>query len=475
MNEYVVTTLLIVVLLGTGFFLLINFGIAQVAYFVIGFVLLSIIVSILYTWWKTTSDKTIESLKIETLSKGRKELLRTQEYVSQATHLIDVSDITRELDALRDNLIKLGLHDSAFEKTGGKVGGYTLTFIEQQMRKTEQKLRGLETLTAGSYRPVLDGHLQSLLKHLSELEAAGFRIQKGVRDFEGVAARTAKSLTEMIDKERKAEELFTSLVTECFKEVDSLLPLAREYGDVGKAEQDIQDSRKNVGDRAVCVPLLIRSRSVLRDVLAQTFAAHRSRLTSHIEKAIAILVDEVAEYNIYVQEMKENILSMNDPGRLNELLALESSFKKILAGIIEDLNRGLSRMEAEIILHEPSKDFWNREEGIKDLVDRVNAAKDLDEFMKDALGALEAVVRQYKKDVMFKKVLENYRKLEPIISKRLEEKGRLEESDMNVKYADKFMHFYSSKHPDVEFRRTPPSLVSKATVAAEFKDKLRRR
>ncbi|MFQ5815551.1 MAG: hypothetical protein ACE5G7_03545, partial [Candidatus Hydrothermarchaeaceae archaeon] len=475
MNEYIVTTILIAVILSAGFFWLINFGIAEVAYFGIGIVVLSIIVSILYTWWKTTSDKTIKGLKVETLSKSREDYGKTKDSITQAGQLVDIGDTIRELDALRDNLIKLGLYDKAFEKTGGKVGRYTLTFIEQQTRKTEQRLRSLETLTAGSYKPVLRDHLQSLLKHLLELEAAGFRIHSSVREFEGLGVRPAKSLVEMIEKGRKASELFSSLIAECINEVESLLPLARKYGYIGRAEEDIEDVRKYIGDRDVCVPRLKKSRNMLKDVLAPTFVNNRARLMSAIENVLGILVDEVAEYNGYVLEVREKIASMNDPGSMNELLELESSFKSNLTAVVEELNGRLSGIEAEIIPNEPEKDFWDRDEGIKDLVDKVDAKKDLDDFMKDALAALEGVVKQYRKDVMFKKVLENYRKLEPIISKKLEEKGRLGESDLNVKYADKFMHFYSSTHPDVEFKRNLAILVSKSIVASKLLDKSRRR
>ncbi len=475
MNEYITTVVLIVLILSAGFLVLINFGIAEVAYIGIGIVVFSIFMSIVYTWWKTTSDKTLAHLKVETITKVREDYGAIKDYVTQAGQLIDVSEILRELDELRDNMIKLGLYDKTFEKVGGKVGKYTLTVIEQQTRKTEQRLRSLETLTAGSYRPALDEHLQSLLENLSELEGVGFRIRTGVEEFEGLLARSAKSLVDMVEKERKASELFSSLTAECINEVETLEPQAREYGLIGRAEQDIRDARKYLEDRNTCVPLLKKSRIMLKDLIAPTFAKNRSRLMSAIEKVLDSLVDEVAEYNSRVLEIREKILPMDDPGSMNELLELESSFKNNIAAVVEELNGKLSGLEAEIISNEPKKDFWDRDKGITEQVEKVDPTKQLEEFMTDALVALDAVIKQYRNDVMFKKVLENYRKLEPIISKKLEETDRLNESDLNVKYADKFMHFYSSKHLDVEFRKNPPSLVTKAVIASDLKSKLRRR
>ncbi|MEE9594128.1 MAG: hypothetical protein V3V92_01885, partial [Candidatus Hydrothermarchaeales archaeon] len=280
---------------------------------------------------------------------------------------------------------------------------------------------------------------------------------------------------DMVEKERKASELFSSLIAECINEVETLEPQAREYGLIGRAEQDIRDARKYLEDRNTCVPLLKKSRKMLKDIIAPTFAKNRSRLMAAIEKVLDSLVDEVAEYNGRVLEVREKILPMDDPGSMNELLELESSFKNNLAAVVEELNGRLSGLEAEIISNEPKKDFWDRDKGITEQVEKVDPTKQLDEFMTDALVALDAVVKQYRKDVMFKKVLENYRKLEPIISKKLEDTDRLNESDLNVKYADKFMHFYSSKHLDVEFRKNPPSLVTKAVIASDLKSKLRRR
>jgi hypothetical protein len=312
-------------------------------------------------------------------------------------------------------------------------------------------------------------------RQLLDLEVTGFRIHSGLRDFEGLVARPAKSLVEMIEKEKRASELFSTLITDCLNEIESLVPLAKEYGDVGNTEQDIQRILENIGNWDACISLLKKSRNVLKDVLAPTFAKKRARLASAIEKTLAILVDEVAEYNVNVVEAKEKIASMNDPGSMVALLDLESSFKSNLAALVEELHGRLSGIEAAIIPHKPGKDFWDRDEGIKDLVDKVDVKKELDEFIGDTLVALETVVKQYRKDVMFKKVLENYGKLEPIISKKLKEQGRLNESDLNVKYADKFMHFYSSKHPDVEFKRNPPVLISKTVIASRLDDKMRRR
>jgi len=475
MNEYVVTTILIILILGAGFFALINFGIAEVAYYGIGIVAVTIFLSVIYTWWRTASDKTIDRLKVETITKVREDYGSTHDYISQAGKLVNVGETLKELDELRKGLIKKGLYDKSFEKVGGKVGKYTLTVIEQQTRKTEQRLRSLETLTAGVYRPALDEYLETLLERLSELESVGFRVHQGAKEFEGLVARSAKSLVEMIEKERRATELFSSLIAECINEVESLEPVAEKYGFIGRSEQDIGDIRKYIDNWDRCIPLLKKSRNMIKDIIAPTFAKNRSRLMSAIEKVLDIIVDEVSEYNVRVLEIREKINSMNDPGSMNDLTELESSFKSNLAAVVEEINGRLSGLEAEIISSEPKKDFWDRDKGITDLVEKVDPANQLDVFIPDALVALEAVVKQYRKDVMFKKVLVNYKKLEPIIAKKLEEKERIKESDLNVKYAEKFMHFYSSKHSDVEFRKNPPTLATKAVIASDLKSKLRRR
>ncbi|MEE8168086.1 MAG: hypothetical protein V3T58_04360 [Candidatus Hydrothermarchaeales archaeon] len=475
MNEYVAATIVIAATIGVGFFLLVNFGIAEVAYFGLGVIAVSILGSVLYTWWKTTSDKTIEKLKVETLSKIRMEFNKTQDLVTQSSNLIDIKDIQRELDAIRSSLIKLRLFDENFERVTRGVYKSTLTFIEQQTRKTEQKLLSLETLTAGSYKPELNEHIRNLGSKLQELEGAGYSIGQGVKDFDAVANYYAKSLEELVEKDRRADEVFTSLLTSCVEEVTTIASTAKKYGDTNQAEEDITKAMKRMDDLDACVSLFITARNKLKDIMASSFAKQHTRLLSSVEKHLEFLGGEATKYSFPIRELKDRISSLNDPGRMDELQELDAQFKNKLAATLAELNHELSDMEAEITPHEPGKDFWDRDDGIGELVDKVDPSQELDAFSKDSLKALKRVTVQYRKDVMFMKVLENFKKLEPIITQRLKENGKLAGPDLKVKYADKFMHFYSSKHSDVEFKENPPVLTLKSIITTELREKLRRR
>ncbi len=468
MNEYIVTASVIAAILVAGFFLLVNFGVTIVTYFGIGLVAVSIAGGVIYTWWKTAKDKTIEKLKTETLSKMREEFIKTSNYVDEAVELVNVKEVKEGLNALRDGFIKLGLFDEKFERVETKgLGKHTLTFIEQQTRRGEQRLRGLETLTAGTYKPELDGYVQSLSGRLRKLYESGYPLGAGLKDFEAVQSRTPKSLVEMIEKKRMISNLFSAMLVKCYGEAEALLNFAGTYGDTKLAEDEIRTAKERSEDVDAYVSLLASARNKLKEILSSTFAKRRSVIFSSIQRTIEVLGGDMDDFKKGTEELLTEVSSITDPGRLGELLHMENKFKNTLTSFLTKLNDDLLRMESDIISHGPTKDLWARDEGIATLVEKVDPSMEISHFTDEVVKALGRALEQYRNDVMFKKVVENFGKVEPIIQRKLREQGRLSIADLHVKYAEKFLQFYSVKHPEVEFRGKPPLLLARSHVLGQ--------
>ncbi len=464
MNEYIITASFIAAILIAGFLLLVNFGVTIVTYFGIGLVAVSIAGGVIYTWWKTAKDKTIEKLKLETLSKMREEFNKTSNYVNEAAELVDVKDIREGLGDLREGFIKLGLFDEKFESIAKGIGKHTLTFIEQQTRKGEQRLRSLETLTAGTYKPELDKYAQGLHIRLMKLYESGYPLENGLKDFEVVQNRIPKSLIEMIEKKKTISNLFSAMLAKCYGEAEALLNLAGTYGDVGRAEGDIRMAKERAGDIDAYVSLLASARNRLKEILGPAFIKRRSILLSSLQRTMELLGDDIDGFKGSIEEILSKVSSTTDPGRLEELMGLENNFKNNLVSLLAKLNGDLLRIDSEITAFGPTKDLWTRDEGIGMLIEKVDPSMEIPAFTEEAIMALGRAVNQYRNDIMSKKVVENFGKMEPIIERKLKEHGRLSGADLRVKYAEKFLQYYSTKHPEVEFREKPPVLLARSHV-----------
>ncbi|MDP6612641.1 MAG: hypothetical protein QF673_01320, partial [Candidatus Hydrothermarchaeota archaeon] len=198
MNEYVLSAAIIIAFLAIGFFFLIQFGVSVVAYFGIGIILVTIVGSVIYTWWKTQTDKTVERLRNELLLKIKRDISDTHKYVLEAEELVEQESVLMDLEAIQKGLIGQKLFDENLNITEN-VKKFTLTLIEQENRGTEQRLRGLENMVAVNYKPKLDEYIQEFNSKLEALERAGYVIKDKKEVFLALAAQETTSLREMLE------------------------------------------------------------------------------------------------------------------------------------------------------------------------------------------------------------------------------------------------------------------------------------
>jgi hypothetical protein len=476
MNEYVLTVLAIIVTIGVGFLLLINFGIDWLIYFGLAVISLSIVGSLFYTWWKTQSDKTVERLKVEILVRLKKDFEDVRDLVSKAGELIRVSSISHDLDLIRNNLINLKFYDSELNVSAG-ARKYTLTFVEQESRKAGQRLRSLEALAAGEYRPKLEHYIRDLQSKLAKLKGAGYDIDEKLEEVDTISAQPSTSLRQMIEKKERLAEKCEEILDSCIEEVARVATTSRKLGDTKGVERSILEIKKEKADFDSAVFRLVNARNELKEMLREVFSRQHSHLSAHV-KSVARLLDEDhinERYKEAIGTIKDSLFSLDDPGRIQEVRELEARFKSQTSAIINDLYSELRDLEESINSHQPHQSVWQPDDKIDSVVEKVDPAEELDAFAKKAILALEHLTKQLRKDVAFIKIIENYNRIEPLIARKLEERGRIEESDLNVKYADKFLLLYGLKNKGAEFQESPPSLVLKSAVASELKQKLKRR
>jgi len=461
MNEYKLTAIAIWIILGLGFVFLIYFGVSQVTYFGISIILLSLAGSVVYAWWKTQSDKTIEKLKAEILLKIKKDYTDAQKLIAEAGEMASIDSVRRDLESLRSNLIKLKLYDADFN-TAEEAAKYTLTVIEQENRRVEQRLRSLEALAAIEVKPKLDEYIQELRLKLDKLGKAGYKIEEEVRSFETIEAQESKSLRELLEKKEKLTEKFVSILNDCTAEASGILATSQRYGIVKTVEHALLKIKIEDFDGSVAI--LVDARNRLKDFLKDFFAVERNEFSASVEGVYKLLDSEqvAPEKMKEAEDLKSRVLSMSDPGTIGELQELKIRFKNITASIVAELHEKLRSLKAEIKAYAPGREMWTSDELAEPLVRRVNTEDEVKVFTRHATNALEHVTKQLAKDAAFIKILQNYDKVEQIISKKLEERGKLSASALNVKYPEKFLILYSKRHPDTEYTESTTTLKMKA-------------
>lgn len=460
MNDYIVTILAILASIGIGFFLLIEFGVSWVGYFAISVISLSILGSYVYAWWKTQSDKTVDKLKIEILMKMKKELQDMGKVISQTGGLVKVTSYKNDLDLLIKSLVNLKLYDEELG-LGPGVEKYTLTFVEQQGRMAEQKLRALGALAAGSYRPKLDEYAVELISKLERLLEAGYDIGEDLEAFDVISSQPSTSLREMVGKKDRLDIAMLKVLEKCTGEANRLVTTSREFGDTENVEKDI--SEIDVRNFDASVSRLVVAREGIKGILNDVFVGQHSKLISNVKNVQTIMESEnVGEgQKSTIEEMRNVLENMTDPGRIRELKDLEVQFKKYTTNAIEDAHSKIRKMEEEIEQYSPDERIWTLNEEIPSLVEKVDISKKIDEFARDAITALQALVEQLDRDAAFMKIIENYQKVEPLIARKLEEKGEVTELDLKVKYVEKFLLLYNLKNPHTAFKEEPLLLAKK--------------
>lgn len=460
MNEYVLTAGVIIAILSLGLIFLLRFGVTEVAYFGIFIIIATIIGSVIYTWWKTQSDRTVERLRNELLLKIKRDIADTKKYVTEAAELVDQEPVLMDIEGIKRNLINLGLYDEEFRITQ-EVKKFTLTLIEQENRRTEQRLRGLENMAAVSYRPILDSYIQNFDSKLNELETAGFGIKKQRRDFRALAAQESVSLRDMLEKKKRITEEFAEILKVCVSEIQTLLTLSKKYGAVKKIERTVSQVRKNLSDSDAAVELLIDARNKLKNFLRDFFEIEYNQISSSVKTISPLLKNEYIsdKRREAIDGMIEKALQMRDPGLLGELQKLKKDYKKEVSLLVQELNRKAKTLEKEIEERSPPKEIWRRDDVAEHLVRRLNVDTELRVFSRHAAEAIEHLTNRLREDDAFLRILQNYDKVEPLITMKLSQGGEIAAVNLNVKYPEKFLVLYSKKHPDTIYRQTTSTLV----------------
>ncbi len=190
-------------------------------------------------------------------------------------------------------------------------------------------------------------------------------------------------------------------------------------------------------------------------MISDVFNIKHATLLSSIKCVLDILEKDNhvdAQYRESVMGLFKKVTSIKDPGLIDVIGDMETQFKNTTVHIIAQLNSRVTALERDINLDESYKKIWSPDEKIPSLVKNIDVTEDLEAFSRNAVNALNHIVAQLEKDMAFIKIIENYDKVEPIITSKLKEKATLSGSDLNVKYADKFMLLYSLKHVDAEFK-----------------------
>ncbi len=458
MNEYIVTALAILTSILIGFFLLIEFGVSWVGYFVIAVISLSILGSYVYAWWKTQSDKTVSKLKIEILVKMKNELMDIDKVISRAEGLVNINSFKQDLDLLVQNLIKLKFYDKELKLTPG-IEKYTLTFVEQQARMTEQKLRTLGAMAAGNYRPKLDEYTDELRSKLEMLLAAGYGIEEDLEAFNTSASHPSKSLRELVGKKEGLDLSMLKTLEKCVGEATRLATTSKEFGDTSNVESEISDiNQSNFGST---VRHLVSAREGIKGILNDAFVTQHTKLISNVRKAQAIIDSENIDerQKMAIEKMKSTLETMKDPGKILELKDLEVKFKTYATTAIDDTHSKIQKLEENIKIHNPDERIWTLDKNIPSLMEKVDISKKIDEFSGDAINAMDALVKQLDRDAAFMKIIENYQKIEPLIERKLKETGKVTGDDLKVKYVEKFLILYSLKNPKTKFKEKPPVLT----------------
>jgi hypothetical protein len=443
MNEYVMTFLAILGTLLVGLGLLIRFGVSEVAYFGIAVLLLAIFGSIFYTWWKTQTDKTINKLKVEILMKIRDDYWIARQMIEDAQDLVNMDDILQNLDSIKESLIKKKLYSNDMQKIERTVEKMTLTAIEQESRRVEQRLVSLEALAASSYRPNLEQFVEGLQSKLKDLKAVGYAIDKRIDDFNMKAAKTAKGPRELIEKKKEISEDYQAIIELCIKEASELCEMARKYGDVAALDEKIALAREGN------VEVLIEVRGKLKEIVSDVFSRQLNKLIQNLEKITKVIQSEHVspKDRDEIEDILAYIKAFEDPGLLVELQRYETKFKNMVSAIIQRLDTDLHSLESDIKAHELSSKIWSRDEKIQGLIDKVDIKQPLDKFTDSSREALVHILAQLDEDRAFLKIVENYPKIEPIIRQHLDEKKSVSPEDLNIKYSDKFLILYNLKNP----------------------------
>ncbi len=460
MNEYVLTALVILTILGAGLGILLRFGVTEAVYFGVFVIVATIIGSLAYTWWKTQTDKTVERLRRELLLKIKKDIASTKEYVKKASKLVDQKQVLADIEEIKRSLINMGLFDKNFGITHN-AKKYTLTMIEQENRRTEQRLRGLENMAAINYSPKLEEYAKNLDSWLDELENAGFRIQEQRREFRNIMAHESVTLRDLLEKHEHINRAFSRTLQQCSKELQKLLSIAEKYGSVKRISSSVAKAKKSLKNFEKGVENLISARNQLKNFLKDFYEIEYRQMASSVKSISSVLKNDYVptERKQSLESIMRQAMDITDPGLIGGLQRLKKEFKNEVMSLVQEMHNKLREIESNIAAYSPPADIWDEDEKVEALVSRLRIGSEVRVFSRHAAEAIEHLAERLKESEALLRILQNYDRIEGLITMKLNKDGRLAAADLNIKYSDKFLLIYSKKHSDTIYRQTTSTLV----------------
>ncbi len=448
MNEYVITAFVVLATLGAGLFLLLTFGISFVSYIAVGVILSVLFASLVYTWWKSKTDKTVVLLKIEILNKIKSSLSKLEENIKEASEFIDIEPFMRDLKRIRNELISKGFFTKDFEVNERKIEKITLTAIELESRKVEQQLRSLESLATASYIEAAAKRLGELLSAARTLLESGFSVKEEYEELRRIVNMPSASLAELLEKRRRGEEEYLRIVDKCISEAEFLLDTAENIADVAHLRKELEKVKKSRHDVEV-VHRLVRVRSEASSYLTKPFLQAKKEIVGYLDKVLSFSVGFEREEQA-IRELRDRALGYADPGYLAEFAAVKEEAKRLTLELARALAKEIVALEEEL------KELGMRKirrRGVERHVSKLDPRKEFAEFTKEAIEVLRTLAGEYSTRYKTVKIAKNYPAIEKIISQKLAEKGRVSAEELKVRYAREFLRHYSEAHPEVKFEK----------------------
>ncbi|WP_456473994.1 hypothetical protein [Candidatus Pyrohabitans sp.] len=449
MNEYVITALVVLATLGAGLFLLLTFGITFVSYIAVGVIVSVLLASLLYTWWKSRTDKTVVLLKIEILSKMRDALEKLESGIKEASEFIDVEPFMRDLRRIKRELISRGFFTKGFEVNERRTEKVTLTAIELESRKVEQQLRSLESLAAASYGEAASKRMEELLGAARTLAESGFPVSGEYEELRRIVSLPSASLAELLEKHRRGEEGYLKIVDKCIGEAEFLLDTAEGIADVSHLRRELE-TVKNLKYSVEVVPKLQKVRSEAASYLTKPFLQARKEIVSYLERVLSFSKKDFVKEERALRILREKALGYSDPGCLGELSALREEAKRLTLELARILAREVVALEEELKKQGVVK---VRRRGVESYVSKLDPRKDFSLFSREAIGVLRVLSGEFDTRYKTVKIAKNYPAIEKIIDQKLREKGEVYAEELRVRYAGDFLKRYSEAHPEVKFEK----------------------
>ncbi|NOZ59833.1 MAG: hypothetical protein GXO66_09725 [Euryarchaeota archaeon] len=442
MNEYAVTALVVLLTLGVGVALLLTFGISFVSYLAVGVILSVLLASLVYTWWKSKTDRTVVLLKIEILNKIKDAVEVLERNLRAASEMVDVEPFMEDLAGIKRGLISRGFFTGEFQINEGKIDRVTLTAIELESRKVEQQLRSLESLVVASYGEAVAGRMQELLDAAQMLVEGGFSVREEYEELRRVASMPAASLQDLLEKRRRGEEQYGRLVERCIREAEFLLTTAEGVADVSHLREELERVKRE-REKVESVYRLLRVRSEVSSYLTRPFLEAREEVLAYLDRMLELSRGFERERQV-LRELRERAKSYTDPGQLAEFRSIRQEAKRLTLELARAMAREISVLDEEL------RKLGRAVEGTGagGRISELDPRREFREFAGSALEVLTALAADFSRRYREVKIARNYPAVERIISRKLAEAGRVSAGELGVRYAEEFLRLYSESHPE---------------------------